>query len=157
MRGAGMSYRQIGEALHCDHTWARTLVLRALDSIEAEQADQLRSIEGARLDALTRAMWPKALGGDDKAATVVLRIMDRRARLFGLDHADGIAERMARVQEHQVDQLDAALHAILDGLNLTRAQRALARVLVPQELRALTAVPDLDDVVDGELVEEADG
>lgn len=85
LRAAGASFREIGETLGIDHTWARTLVLRALEASTYEAADLMRVQEGGRLDRLQRAFWPQALAGDGKAALVILRAMDRRARLFGLD------------------------------------------------------------------------
>jgi len=45
----------------------------------------MRQTEGARLDRMQRAVWPAAISGDIKAGAQVLRIMERRARLFGLD------------------------------------------------------------------------
>ena len=36
LRAAGATFREIGETLHIDPTWARTLVLRALDAIEVD-------------------------------------------------------------------------------------------------------------------------
>lgn len=85
LRAAGATFREIGEALNINDTWARTLVLRALEASKYEAAELMRTQEGLRLDRLQRAHWPKALEGDAKAAQVVLRCMDRRARLFGLD------------------------------------------------------------------------
>ena len=85
LRAAGATYREIGQALDIDHTWARTLVLRSLDKAAYEAADVMRVEEGERLDRLQRAVWQQALGGDVRAVTAVLRIMERRARLFGLD------------------------------------------------------------------------
>ena len=85
LRAAGGTFREIGQALDIDPTWARTLVLRALDASKYEAADLMRTQEGMRLDRLQRAHWANALGGDVNAAKVVLRCMDRRARLFGLD------------------------------------------------------------------------
>ena len=41
--------------------------------------------EVAKLDALDRAYLPSALEGDDKAALIVLRLMERRARLLAID------------------------------------------------------------------------
>ena len=85
LRSAGATFREIGETLGIDPTWARTLVIRALEASQYEAADLMRTQEGVRLDRLQRAHWAQALGGDAKASAVVLRCMDRRARLFGLD------------------------------------------------------------------------
>jgi hypothetical protein len=85
MRASGASFRAIGSALGIDPTWARTLLLKALEEITAETAELLRVQEGERLDLLQRGVWPAALAGDTKATAAVIRIMERRAKLFGLD------------------------------------------------------------------------
>jgi hypothetical protein len=45
----------------------------------------LRVLEAGRLDQLQLAIWKSALAGHLGAIDRVLRIMERRARLFGLD------------------------------------------------------------------------
>lgn len=44
-----------------------------------------RKIEQDRLDILQAAYWNDALSGDVKAGQMIVRIMDRRAKLLGLD------------------------------------------------------------------------
>jgi len=85
LRAAGHTYREIGRALDIDHTWARTLCLQWLDDIKHEGVANLREQEGGRLDRLQTAVWGAAVSGDIRAVTTVLRIMERRSRLFGLD------------------------------------------------------------------------
>ncbi len=85
LRAAGATFREVGEALGIDPTWARTLVLRALEAAKYEAADLMRVQEGQRLDRMQRSVWRDAVNGDIAAVNTVLRIMDRRARLFGLD------------------------------------------------------------------------
>lgn len=85
LRAAGASYREIGAAFGVTHPTARNWVLAAVDATQYEQADVVRQIEGTTLDRLQRALWPQAIGGDIKAVTAVIRVMERRARLFGLD------------------------------------------------------------------------
>lgn len=48
-------------------------------------ADEARQTELDRLDRLQRGVWAQAVNGDVGAINSVLRIMDRRARLLGLD------------------------------------------------------------------------
>jgi len=43
------------------------------------------SIEQARLDVLQQQFWLNALAGDPKAGELALKIMERRAKLLGLD------------------------------------------------------------------------
>ncbi len=85
LRAAGASYQEIADTLGISRHWARELVLRALDAARVEGAEQMRAMEGARLDRLQRAYWPQALNGDRHAAALILRISQRRAELFGLD------------------------------------------------------------------------
>ncbi|GAA1281338.1 hypothetical protein [Saccharothrix xinjiangensis] len=52
---------------------------------QAASAVELRELELARLDRIQRGVWPMAVAGDTKAVRAVLGVMDRRARLLGLD------------------------------------------------------------------------
>jgi hypothetical protein len=59
-------------------------VQKALNDRVVDGVDQFRALELDRLDRLHEAMWPRAMAGDLAAASVILRIMDKRARLLGL-------------------------------------------------------------------------
>jgi hypothetical protein len=85
LRSAGASYREIGAALGISHEGARRMVMAAMEQIPVEQCDYMRKVDGERIDRLQRALWPKALGGDVKAIMAITRLMERRAKLFGLD------------------------------------------------------------------------
>ena len=91
LRSAGLTFRDIGQQLGKDPTWVRTLVLRALKESTYEAADMMRTQEGLRLDLLQRANMRDAIDPNIdpntriKAATIIIRVMERRARLFGLD------------------------------------------------------------------------
>lgn len=50
-----------------------------------EQTQEMRSAEAAKLDALEATFRPLALAGDEKALAALLKVMDRRSKLFGLD------------------------------------------------------------------------
>jgi hypothetical protein len=50
-----------------------------------EPAEELRTMEVARLDQMLLGLWPKAIKGDTWAVDRVLKIMERRAALLGLD------------------------------------------------------------------------
>ena len=58
---------------------------RAIGDREVEAVDTHRALELARLDALQRVLWERVELGDIKAIETVLRIIDRRIRLLGLD------------------------------------------------------------------------
>ena len=61
----------------------------ALEAREAEGAEQLRRLELDRLDAVQQALWDDAMGGDARAVTALLRVIDLRTRLMGLQPSGG--------------------------------------------------------------------
>lgn len=86
MRTAGRRYDQIAADLGMTEAAARTAVRRCLARLSEavdERARALREVEDARLDALVAALWPNR--EDPKAAAVLVRIAERRAKLWGLD------------------------------------------------------------------------
>jgi len=61
------------------------IVAKALRSCRDQPARDLRQLELMRLDQLQSAHYKAAMTGDSTAAQRVLAIMDRRAKLLGLD------------------------------------------------------------------------
>ena len=63
---------------------------RALAKLQAESLSNIedwRAQELARLDRMQVGLWPQVIKGNHGAIDRVLRIMERRARLLGLDAA----------------------------------------------------------------------
>ena len=86
LRAGGATYQQIADALGYRGAAGALKAVRAgLLATLQEPADELRTLELARLDALLRAVWPKAMRGELTAVDRVLKIMERRANLLGLD------------------------------------------------------------------------
>lgn len=85
---AGMDFDAIANQLnYADTGAARKDFWRAfkLNKLEEQQAvETLREVEGARLDRLQAAAWPKAIKGDLKAIETVRRLIAERIRLFGI-------------------------------------------------------------------------
>lgn len=52
---------------------------------QREAVAELRELEATRLDALQYGVWDAAVDGVHQVINDVLRIMDRRAKLYGLD------------------------------------------------------------------------
>src|SRR5688572_1861256 len=91
-RKAGASYRAIADALGCSVGTAAHDVAAALATLAEQQqgeAAALRTLEAERLDTLQLGLWPKATSGDVGAVLAILKISERRARLFGLDLQPG--------------------------------------------------------------------
>lgn len=85
LRAAGASYREISEATGLSVHRIQKHLERLARDIPVHGMAELRRQEGERLDRLQRAFWANALQGDPASATIVLRCIDRRIRLFGLD------------------------------------------------------------------------
>jgi hypothetical protein len=91
MRRGGASYDDIARKLgYAGPNGAHKAVLSAIRKTLAEPADDVRLLELDRLDRLQLAYWTRATGDRDRppdlaAAHYVLKLMDRRARLLGLD------------------------------------------------------------------------
>lgn len=93
-RKSGAAYRTIANALGVSPSAAHSYVKEGLDiyrETAREQAAILVELEQQRLDAIQAANWANAMQGSKTAADTVLRVMERRAKLLGLDAPTKIA------------------------------------------------------------------
>jgi len=85
-RIAGASYDAIAAKLgYASKSGAAMAVSRALKKTLAEPADELRTIHFWRLERTWQALMPKILAGDPAAVRSGVRVLEREAKLFGLD------------------------------------------------------------------------
>lgn len=100
LRRRGLTYEQIrdtlargadgGEPVGLALATVASLVRRYLREVEqtaSESVEELRVLENERLDELIASLGPAARSGDTQAANTMLRAMERRAKLNGLDAA----------------------------------------------------------------------
>ena len=80
----GRTFFDIGKALGVTPGRAHQLVDEALAATLQEPAGHLRALALARLEAVMTGVFGKAVNGDTKAVTIVLKIIDRQAKLLGL-------------------------------------------------------------------------
>lgn len=88
LRRSGMAFSAIGAKLGISRSRAHALVQIGLQDAReqvAAHSDQLRTEEVSRLDGMLAKIYPKAARGDLQAIDRVLKISERRSRLFGLD------------------------------------------------------------------------
>lgn len=86
MRKAGAHYDVIAERLgYADPSGAQRAVMAGLRELTREDAEDVRMLELARLDALWMSAYQKAVTGSVAHVGVLLKIMERRAKLMGLD------------------------------------------------------------------------
>jgi hypothetical protein len=88
LRMTGMSFPKIAAELGITSQYAHKLVTKALQEVTQEPAEELLVLETERLDALMNAAYKRAiLNGGSYDINSCLKIMERRAKLLGLDGA----------------------------------------------------------------------
>lgn len=86
LRREGKTWQQIAEKVnYATAMGAWKAYQRACQRTLQEPTDEARRIELDRLDALQRTYWEPAVEGNLRAADFVLRVIDRRARILGID------------------------------------------------------------------------
>ncbi len=86
LRKAGLGYADIARRLgYAGPSGAHKAIMTGLRALTREPAAELRDLELARLDDMLAGLWPNARKGNVAAVDRVLKIMQRRADLLGLD------------------------------------------------------------------------
>jgi hypothetical protein len=100
------------------------------------RAEALR-LEEARLDQLQDGIWDKAVAGDSRAVEVALKVLERRARLLGLDFADLISGKLVEVEQAKLELVAVALGETLRDLGRPLAEQQAAQQLFFAKVRQL--------------------
>lgn len=135
---AGANYSEIANALgYSSAANARVAVERALaSSVGEEDRDQLRFLEGRRLERLLRGLWAKATNerhpDQIAAARTALAVIDRHSKLYGLD-----APTQMVVHSPTAGQIEQWVSQMAAQVS--------------------TGMPKEKDIIEGEIVVEDDG
>lgn len=140
MRLARRTIREIAAALNV----SLATVHKDLTAVREEWAERREqnyndwvAEELALLDRLQRTLLPKAVEGDDRAIHRILNVMDRRARMLGLDQPERFT-----VQVVTIDMIDA---------EIARLERELEQSAGSQMLELGPGdVQDDDEIIDTE-------
>jgi predicted DNA-binding transcriptional regulator YafY len=87
-RKAGMSLREIAARLDVSHETVRKDIIEMTEQFIEEARVHHRTMvamEMMRLDDMAFGIWPAATMGDVKAIEAMLKIMERRAKMLGVD------------------------------------------------------------------------
>ena len=113
LRRAGLTWQKIADEVgYADPTGAYAAYKRAVKRVLKEPVEEVLEIELDRLDRLQVAVWPRAMKGDDRAINTILRLMERRAKLLGLDAAQKIQAEVKTYDGHR--DIDAEIERILE-------------------------------------------
>ncbi|MCY0917048.1 hypothetical protein OS965_02505 [Streptomyces sp. H27-G5] len=115
MKIEGATYTEIAEELgYSSRGSACVDVRRALEKHVIEEGlavEAWRELELARLDILQQSIWPEAKDGNPRAIETALKILDRRAKLLGLDSAIKLEVLTIDALDAQIQRLEAELGA----------------------------------------------
>jgi hypothetical protein len=86
LRRAGFTFQRIAEEVGYNQASGAQRAYNRIMARHIPQApEEHRQQELDRLDRMQVALWPRAMKGDDKAINTIIRLMERRARLVGID------------------------------------------------------------------------
>lgn len=122
-RMSGATTREIAAKLSVSHVTVFNDLKVLMDEVNkqnAEQSEQMHALENTRLDKLQGAVWLTALTGHPDSVRTVLSVMERRAKLNGLDKPVKI-DLAAELE----GQLERALTKLSDALDEETFKRVL--------------------------------
>jgi hypothetical protein len=118
LRRTGATWELIAKATgYANASGAYKAYQKAIGKIVAPKVEELRAVEVDRLDRLQFAIWERAKDGDIKAIDAVLRILDRRTRILGLDAPTKI---QAEIVTYDGSILEEHTQRIIDLVRSTR-------------------------------------
>lgn len=136
MRIQGISFANIEKKLgisDAQRVYKRAIQRRGNSEYMRAEAQRL---ESERLDSLQAGIWEKALKGDSRAVEVALKVLERRAKMFGLDFQDLVSARVVEIEEAKVKLMAFAFSKVMDHLGLSSTQQQDAMNLFIGELKA---------------------
>ena len=149
LRRAGLTWQRIAEETgYADHTGAYAAYKRAIKRTMQQPADELREAELDRIDRLQLALWPKAMKGDNASINTIIRLMERRARLLGLDTPIKIQQDITTwTGDDSIDRAVRDLAALLTA-NDENSSGASDVGEHQGEIEPITAGDELEELVD---------
>ena len=123
LRKEGQSLRDIGAALNISHVQAGRDVAEIMKELIAEtqsEAATYRIMATARLDAMLSALWNKATAGNCRAIEVLIKIEERRAKLWGYD---------APIKIAPTDPTGLVMYDAASGLSDTERAERITQIL----------------------------
>lgn len=114
LRRGGLTWDLIGERVGLSPSGAHKAYQNALRRAVQEDVDAIRQVEGERLDTAQAAIWRNVLEGDNQAVNTLIRIMERRAKLLGLDQPIRIQQE---VITYDGDSIRSELERIIAHAN----------------------------------------
>jgi hypothetical protein len=129
LRQEGYIWREIAVMVDMSIAGVAKAYKRALTRHPHAAIDEHRELELDRLDILQRTYWQPAVNGNLRAADYVLRVIDKRAKLLGLDAP-------LKVQAEVVTY---------DGSDLDAEVERVARLIEASTIGGVATITELTD------------
>jgi hypothetical protein len=86
-RQAGATFDQIAQKLgYSNESGARSAFRRAMERMRDDAINaEMRELHRQRLEIALTSIWPQVIQGDFEAIKLMLKILERDAKLFGID------------------------------------------------------------------------
>jgi hypothetical protein len=132
LRTEGYVWREIAVQVGMSTAGVYKAYNRAMTRVITPAVNEHRELELDRLDILQRTYWQPAVNGNLRAADFVLRVIDKRAKLLGLDAP-------IKVQAEVVTY---------DGSDLDAEVERFARLIEAGTLTASTDIATITELTD---------
>ena len=139
-RAAGDSWPQVAAAAvhtfgaerlpnHWSERYAHKDFTRELERRQeenAETAEHLRDLQQVRIERMLQGLWSKAITGEEAAVDKALKLLQRQAKLFGLDEPERFEQAVSVLQSADYADLRTAIMNALEPYPEARAAAASA-------------------------------
>jgi hypothetical protein len=98
LRAKGRSVEMIAEEMDLNEAMVRRSLTKAMQGLSSESVEELRALENLRIDRMFLPVYERAVQGDLRAIDRAVLLMERRARMMGLDKPMEIDVRELRVE-----------------------------------------------------------
>jgi len=122
LRRRGLTFDLIAQELGYSHaSGAHKAYVNANLRIIRSDVDEIRAVEMDRLDIAQAAVWNGVLRGEVPSVMALIKVMERRAKLLGLDMPTLAKIEVTHYESDTIDEEVKRLATLLDG----SAQKAL--------------------------------
>jgi hypothetical protein len=145
LRRAGFTFQRIAEEVgYATPSGAQRALERIMKRNVPQAPEEFRWQELDRLDRMQVALWPRAMKGDDRAIGTIVRLMERRARLVGIDAPQRIQAEVVNYDGNR--DIDGDIERIVNILRGVGSSEPLEVEGGTSESGTITTTGELEDL-----------
>jgi hypothetical protein len=145
LRRAGFTFQRIAEEVgYATPSGAQRALERIMKRNVPQAPEEFRWQELDRLDRMQVALWPRAMKGDDRAIGTIVRLMERRARLVGIDAPQRIQAEVVNYDGNR--DIDGDIERIVNILRGVDSSEPLEVESGTGEIGTITTAGELEDL-----------